>query len=243
MSAESGFLAKVRLLARKDLTIEARGRDTLPPMIAFALTVILLLAFALPSYTGARITGTVSTGTVALADVLAGFFWITILFAGLIGFARSFEVERDDGALEALLLAPLDRSGLFVSKLVTNLVFILAIEAVLVPTFTLLFRIDYSGHLWIALIVMLLVDVGFVAIGTIFSAVAAQTRSSELLLPILALPALVPVFVAGVELLSDLFSGAAPAAVAARGWFAILIAYDVIFVTVGVLAFEFIIDQ
>lgn len=237
-----GFLGKTFALAAKDLRTELRSRDTLPPMLAFSLAVTLLLAFSLPA-TG-RLTRPAETalGMVPLADVLAGFVWVTVLFAGLIGFARTFEVERTYGALDALLLTPLDRSGFFAAKVLANGAYIVAVQAFLLPTFALLFQIDI-GSRWPALIgVVLLVDIGFVSVGTLFSALAAHTSSKELMLPILALPALVPVFIAAVELTSELFLGGGMGEVAARGWFAILIAFDVIFTVVGALVFEYALE-
>jgi heme exporter protein B len=233
-AVEAGFAAKLRTLARKDLRVEARGRDTLPPMLAFSFAVVLVLAFTVPDES--------EIGSDVLGDILAGFLWVTVLFAGLIGFARTFEVEREEGALDSLLLVPLDRSGLFLAKALANLVFIAVVEAFVVPAFVLLFDLDV-GTGWLTLcLVLALVDIGFVAIGTLFSSVAAQTRSRELILPLLALPALVPVFIAGVELTSDLFIGAGFGAIAERGWFGILIAFDLLFGIVGSLVFEFAID-
>jgi heme exporter protein B len=231
MSAAPGFLAKTAALAAKDLRIESRARDTLPPMLAFAIAVTLLLAFTLP------ISGNLET---RYADVLAGFLWVTVLFSGLIGFARTFEIERAEGALDAVLLAPLDRSGLFFSKALANLAAILVVELFLLPLFGLLFG---AKVLSVAIVgVVLLVDVGFVAIGTLFAALAAQTRSRELVLPILSLPALVPVFIAAVELTSDLFVGGGFGSISERGWFGLLVGFDVIFTTLGAISFDYALD-
>ncbi len=238
----SGFGGKTRALIAKDLRVELRARDTLPPMIAFAVTVALLLAFAAPAPPRLQEPVSLPLGTVASIDVAAAFLWITILFAGLIGFARTFEVEQADGAIDSLLLVPLDRTGLFAAKAVANLAFIGVVQAVLLPVFALLFHFDL-GMNWLTLIlVSALVDIGFVAIGTLFASVAAHTRSRELILPILALPALVPLFLAAFELTSDLLGGGGLEAVASRGWFAILLAFDVIFTVAAGLAFEFVID-
>lgn len=232
--SEAGFAGKLGTLARKDLRVEKRGRDTLPPMLAFSFAVVLVLAFTVPEES--------EIGSEVLGDIVAGFLWITILFAGLIGFARTFEVEREEGALDALLMVPIDRSGLFLAKAIANLAFILVIELFVVPLFVLLFNLDIGSGWFPLLLVVLLGDIGFVAIGTLFSSVAAQTRSRELILPLLALPALVPLFIAVVELTSDLFLGGGFGAIAERGWFGILIAFDLLFAIVGSLIFEFAID-
>jgi heme exporter protein B len=211
-------------------------------MVAFAVAVAILLAFSVPS-TGAITTRVaIAAGSVRLADVLAGFLWVTILFAGLIGFARTFEVEREEAAMDSLLLAPLDRSGLFFGKAIPNLLFIVLVEAILLPLFAVLFGIGLDTSWPLLLGVTLLADLGFVAVGTLFSALAAQTTSRELVLPILALPVLVPIFIAAVVLTSDLFAGSSLGEITRRGWFAILIAFDIIFITAGALLFEFTLD-
>ncbi|MEA2516818.1 MAG: heme exporter protein [Actinomycetota bacterium] len=240
---EAGFVSKTLLLARKDLVVEARGRETLPAMLAFSFAVTLLLAFTLPPESSMRSDVPFVVGTVPVAQVLAGYLWVTILFAGLIGFARAFEVERADGAIDPLVMAPLDRSGLFAAKALSNLVTLLLVQVFLVPTFGLLFGVNLGGRWFVLIVVIALVDVGFVMVGTLFSALAAQTRSRELMLPILALPILVPIFIAATELTADLFAGGGMGEVAARGWFGILIASDVIFSVVGALAFEFVVER
>jgi heme exporter protein B len=237
-----GFWSKTRALAQKDLRVEWRARETLPPMLVFVLAVSFLLAFTLPASTRIERTVQLPVGAVAFADVLAGFFWITVLFAGLIGFARTFEIERKEAALDSMLLVPLDRTGLFLAKAIVNLIFIVAMQIVLIPLFAILFGIGFGGGIWALLLVVLLADIGFVAAGTLFASLAAQTLSRELMLPILALPVLVPVFIAASELTSDLIVGATIVEAAQRGWFGILIAYDVIVGIAAALSFEFAIE-
>lgn len=238
-----GFIAKTAMLARKDVRIEMRARETLPPMLAFAFTVTVLLSFTLPGTPELQAPRTLpAVGTVALADVLAGFLWVTVLFAGLIGFARTFESEREEDAIESLLLLPVDRSSLWLAKAVANLAFIGAVELFLIPAFSVLFGFKILGDLHVLIAVILLIDIGFVAIGTLFSALAAQTRSRELMLPILALPALVPIFLGAVELSSDLFLGRGLTGEGAGGWLAIVAVYDIVVIAVSVMAFEYAID-
>jgi heme exporter protein B len=238
---EPGFVAKTLLLTRKDLRIELRARDTLVPMLAFSFAVTLLLAFTLPT-TGDNERAIAGASATTVADVLAGFFWVTILFAGLIGFARTFETEQTEGAIDALLLVPLDRSGLFLAKAFANLIFILLVEAFLLPLFVLLFTLDVGAGLAPLLLVILLVDIGFVAVGTLFASVAAQTSSRELILPVLALPALIPVFIAGADLTSDLIAGGTFGTLVEAGWFGVLIAFDVILGITAALVFEFVLE-
>jgi heme exporter protein B len=225
-----GFATKTFALARKDLRIELRARQTLVPMIVFALTVALVLGFAAPERS--RLA----------TSVTAGFLWITVLFAGLIGFARTFAIEQEDGAIDTLLLAPLDRSGLYAAKAGANLVGVLTLQAIVVPLFALLFDLDLGGRWATLAAVIALTDIGFVSVGTLFAALAAQTRSRELVLPVLALPMLVPVFIGAVELSADLLGGRPLPEVAARGWFAILLCFDIVAATIGALTFEYAIE-
>lgn len=240
---EAGFVAKTWALVRKEVLIEARARETVPPMMAFAFTVTVLLAFALPPVTTLEAPLQTPVGAVRTANVLAGFLWVTILFAGLVGFARTFELERVEGALESLLLAPLDRSGVFVAKAVANLAYVVAVELFLLPTFALLFAANLGGDWFVLIVVTVLADIGFVSIGTLFSALAAGTRSRELMLPVLALPLLVPLFIAAVALSADVFTGAGLERIAARGWFGIIIAFDIIAAVAGTLTFEFAVQR
>jgi heme exporter protein B len=237
----SGFGSKTVALIVKDLRIEMRAKDTLPPMLAFSMAVTLMLAFTLPSATAPGRVVELPVGAIALGDVLAGFLWVTILFAGLVGFARTFEVERREGAIDSLLLVPVDRSALFIAKAVANLAFVVLVEVFLVPLFLLLFQIDISSDWWLLIVVLMLGNIGFVSVGTLFASLAARTTSRELMLPILALPVLVPLFIAGVELTSDLFSEGARS-ITDEGWFVILLAFDAIIGVAGALIFEFALD-
>ncbi|MQA99415.1 MAG: hypothetical protein GEU78_03855 [Actinobacteria bacterium] len=239
---EPGFLSKTMALVRKDVRVEIRARETLLPMMMFAFTVTLLLAFTLPGGpTGGRALR-LPAGTLPASDVLAGFLWVTVLFAGLIGAARTFEVEREHAAIEALLLVPLDRSGLFIAKALVNLTYVVALQVILIPAFSLLFDLRLAERSGSMLAVVALVDVGFVVVATTFAALAARTRSRELLLPILSLPALVPIFIAAVELTSTIFAGEPAGSVAGSGWFGVLLAFDVIFTITSIVTFEFVLD-
>jgi heme exporter protein B len=239
---EAGFFSKTLALVRKDVRVELRARETLLPMMMFAFTVTLLLAFTLPGGPMGGRALRLPVGTLAASDVLAGFLWVTVLFAGLIGAARTFEVEREHDALEALQLVPLDRSGLFIAKALINLTYVIALQIVLFPTFSLLFDLPLAERLGSILAVVALVDVGFVVVATTFAALAARTRSRELLLPILSLPALVPIFIAAVELTSAIFAGEPTGSVAGTGWFGVLVAFDVIFSIASIITFEFVLD-
>ena len=236
--AAPGFMGKVATLTSKDLRVEWRSRDTLPSMVAFAVAVTVLLAFVLPASSDPATPVDVPIGTAPLGRVLAGFFWVIVFFAGLIAFARTYEAEREDGALDALVLLPLDRSGLWLAKCLSNLVLLVALEVLLAPIFAILFGVAIWDVWPTFLLITLLVDIGFVAIGTLFSSIAVHTRSRDLILPVLAVPALVPVFIAAVELTTTAFEGGGIGDVTSAGWFAILATFDVVAAAVGALAFD-----
>lgn len=241
--SSSGTWSDLKHLVAKDLVLELRGRQVVAPMLAFTLSVVTLLAFTLPGAARPEAAGSLPVGTVPAADVLAGFLWVSLAFAGLVGFARSFEVDRHDGVIEALLTSPVDRSVVFAAKAISNLALLLLTEVFLLPVFWVFFSID-AGAAWPVLaVVVFLTDVALVAIGTLTAVVAAATRSRELLLPVLALPLLVPAFVAAVELCGDVFAGGGSGSVAGRGWFGLLLAYDVVFGIVGALVFDFALDR
>lgn len=240
---EASYVAKALALTRKDLRVEYRARETLPPMLAFVFAVSVILSFTLPTSGALRAPADLpAVGTVRTADVLSGFVWITILFAGLIGFARTFESERHDGAIDALLLTPLDRSGLWLAKAIANLTFVAIVEVFLMPVIAIFFGIPLADDPLALIAVIVLVDLGFVAAGTLFAALAAGTRSRELMLPVLALPALVPVFLAAVELTAGIFVSQGLGSPGGGGWLAILAIYDAVAIATSVMVFEFVID-
>ncbi len=174
------YLADAGALARKDLLLELRARDTLPAMLLFVIAVLVVFHFALP--------------TSASADASLGLLWVAILFTALLGLGRSFVAEREQGVLDGLVLAPSDRSAIWVGKVVATLAFLVVAEIVALPAFALFFTsIDASTIAGIAL-----ADVGICAVGTVLAAMAAAGRARELLLPLLFLPLAIPIVVGGV---------------------------------------------
>jgi heme exporter protein B len=176
----TGYLADVAALARKDLRLELRARDTLPAMLLFVLSTLVVFHFALP------------TG----ADEVAaqGLLWVALVFTALLGLARAWAPEREGGALEGLVLAPCDRSAIWLGKSVAVFLFLAAIEVVALPAFSLFFSpLDGSAVLGV-----LLANVGICTVGTLLAAMAAASRTRELILPLLFLPLAIPLVVGGV---------------------------------------------
>ena len=210
------YFSDVVVLARKDLVLEFRARDTLPAMLLFVVSVLVVFHFALPR------------GSSRTASV--GLLWVAIVFTALLGLARSFVAEREQGLLDGLVLAPCDRSTIWLAKGIATFVFLALAELVALPAFALLFA---PVH-WSTIAGVALADVGISAVGTLLAAIAAAGRARELLLPLLFLPLAVPIVVGGV--------GASVVANSGR-YLGLLALYDVVFALVAWASFEYVVTE
>jgi heme exporter protein B len=217
------------IIAAKDVRAELRSRTALLSALVFAALVLVVFNFA-------RDPTTVAAGVLA-PSVL----WVTFALAAMVAMNRGFMIERENAALDGLLLAPLPREALFLGKLLANLAFVGAVELVTLPLFTLFFNISLWSRLPGFLAVTVLATIGFVAVGTIFSAMAVRTRFAELLLPVLLLPFMVPPLIGAVQVTSRLLDGRPLSEV--WGWLRLLALYDVVFVTLCTLAFSAVVDE
>jgi heme exporter protein B len=222
------FAVQVLAIAGKDLRLELRSRERLTSMLVFAVLVAVVFNFALDP--------AVRAGAVAGAML-----WVTILFTGLLGLGRSFQLEREQDALTGLLLAPLDRSALYLGKLLANLTLLVVAEAIIVPVFALFFQLELGRALgWLALVVIL-ASVGFMALGTLFSAISGSTRMGETLLPVLLFPLLLPVVIFAASATQRLLLGRPFAEVA--GSVRMLGAFDIVFLVVCALLFGSVVEE
>jgi heme exporter protein B len=210
------YTRDVGALARKDLLLELRARDTLPAMLIFVIATLVVFHFALPS------------GSSDLAS--NGLLWVAILFTALLGLGRSFVPEREQGVLDGLVLAPCDRSAIWLAKSLAVLAFLAAVEVVALPAFAIFF----SGIDGTTVAAVVLADLGICAVGTFLAAMAAAGRARELLLPLLFLPLAIPIVVGGV--------GASVAANSGR-YLAFLALYDVIFAVICWASFEYVVTE
>ncbi len=210
------YFADVAALTRKDLRVELRGRDTLPAMLLFVLATLVVFHFALPEGSG---------------DTAAyGLLWVAIVFTALLGLARAWVPEQEHRVLDGLVLAPCDRSAIWVGKTLATLVFLLAAQAVALPAFVLFFEpLDAP-----ALAGVLLADIGICAVGSLMSAMAAASRAREVLLPLLVLPLAIPLIVGGV--------GAAVSAEPDR-FILFLLLYDAVFAVLSWASFEYVVTE
>ncbi len=223
-----GFARHALAIAVKDLTLELRSRERIVSMLTFAVLVAMVFSFALDP-------------TVRTRGIAGAMLWVTILFAGILGLGRSFALEREQDALSGILLAPVDRGALFLGKFLANLLLLLATEAVIFPVYALFFQIPLAGRIGGLALVVLLASAGFVALGTLFGAVAAGTRLGETLLPILLLPLLVPVVIFAAGATQRLLLGRALEEV--MGSVRMLLAFDVVFLVVCTLVFGAVVEE
>ena len=223
------FLRVALTVAAKDVQVEHRSKTALIAAIAFAALVLVIFNFA-------RDAAAVSRETLA-PSVL----WITFSFSGVIALNRSFALERENAALDGLLLAPVSRSALFLGKYLANLAFVFTVEAVALPLFVLFFGVDVSGALPGILVTAVLATTGFVAVGTVFAAMTVRTRFAELMLPLLVLPFLLPPVIGAVQTTARLLAGRPVSEII--GWLRILGFYDLVFVTLCLLLFPPLMDE
>ena len=224
---KSNFLKAVTAVVWKDLQAEFRSRELFSAMLVFSLLIILIFNFALELDVKTR------------QSVTSGVLWATFAFAGTLGLNRSMSVEKDRGCLDGLLLAPVDRSAIYFGKAISNLAFMLIVEVVVLPVYSVLYNINlFQPGL---LMVILLGSIGYVAVGTLLATMSVQTRTRDILLSILLFPVILPVllpaiiasngFLAGLELEEILFP------------LGILVAYDIIFIAVAFMVFDNVVEE
>ncbi len=223
-------LAAAWVIARKDLTVELRTRSA---FLSAAVFTVLAAAIFFYSWDPTAVTG---------IDLAPGVIWVIFTFSGVLGLNRSFAAELSDRAIDGLLGAPISREAVFLGKAFANLVFLLGVQTVAVPAVLLFYNgsISAFGAVLIAGVTML-AAVGLVAVGTLFSAMAVNTRLAELLLPVITLPFLVPVVTAAAQATVVILAGRS--ITGAVAWLKILAAYDIVFVVACTLAYPFTIER
>lgn len=224
-----GLFATALTVARKDIVIEIRSRSVILSALAFTVLAVTIFFFAW------------DPTAVASVDLAPGVLWVIFTFSGLLGLHRSFGVEQQTRAIDALLAAPVDREGIYLGKLLANLLFVLLVQAVAVPAVALLYNVPIGDYLGSLAGIILLASVGLVAVGTLFSAMAVNTRLAELLLPLLALPFFVPVILPAAQATARLMSGRAISE--ASAYIKLLIAFDVVFLVVCTLAYPYTLED
>ena len=221
----SQFMRTAWLVMQKDLTIEIRSREIVSTTVFFALSCVLVFAFAL-----------VRDGR-TVVDAAAGILWIAIAFSGTLALGRTFERERYTDTLRALMLAPADRPAIYVGKLLAIVSMIFATEALLVPLVALLFQAGLFAAPMLLGAILLTGTLGFAAVGTLFAAMLVRARSRDVLLPVLLYPITIPVIIGGVRGTAALL-GDPPDVAMAQFWIGLLLFFDVVFIVLSLWTFE-----
>lgn len=223
------FLRHTGWLLRKDLLLELRRRESLLAMFFFGTLLLFIFHFAL------------DIEPAKAAEMAPGLLWLAVIFCGTLGLMQLFQPERENRCLEALLLAPIDRATIFLSKAVFNLILMVLLEIVVFPLFWVLFNLTAWDRLPFVFLYSLLGTIGFCVLGTLFSALTLGARGREILLPLLLLPLMIPVILATIRGMETIlragdFSESLP-------WLHLLIGFDVIFATAGILVFEWVVES
>ncbi|MFO8036284.1 MAG: heme exporter protein CcmB [Anaerolineales bacterium] len=221
------YLRVLWAIVWKDLAVEFRSRELITAMLVFSLLVILIFNFALELEVQTR------------ESVTAGVLWVTFTFAGTLGLNRSMASEKDRGCLDGLLLAPVDRSAMYFGKAVSNLTFMLVVEAIVLPVTSVLFNVNlfHLGFLG----VVLLGSIGYIAVGTLLATMTVQIRTRDILLPILLFPLTVPVLIAAVKASNGFLLGYPRDMIVA--WINLIIVYDVIFTAIAFMTFDYVVEE
>jgi len=221
------FLRKVLAIVQKDVAVELRTKEILSSMFIFALLVIVIFSFAFEL----RVED--------VRQVTPGVLWVTFIFAGTLGLNRSFALEKDRGCLEGLLLCPVDRSAIYFGKVLGNVIFMLILEAIILPIFSVLFNVSLFQPALILIIV--LGTLGYAGVGTLLSAMAAHTRAREVMLPILLFPIVVPAMIAAVKATGGIVDGQQLSEIA--HWVRLLVVFDVIFLAISFMTFDYVVEE
>jgi heme exporter protein B len=221
------FFTVVLAIIRKDLQAELRSRELVATMLLFALLSVLAFSFAL------------ELDRLAREEAVSGVLWVTVVFASILGLNRSMAMERENGNMDAMLLAPIDRPAIFIGKLVGNYIFALTVGLVLLPLMTILYNINLlSGWLFVTLI---LGTLGISITGTLLAAMTVQTRAREALLPIVMLPVVLPLLLAAVKATTGIANDAP--ITDWQTWPQVLVVVDVIYLVLCYLTFAYVVEE
>lgn len=224
-------MSTVNTLLRKEFLLERRAPTVVPAMLLFSISTFVVFHFAL------------QRGSVE-GELASGVLWVTLLFAAILGIGRLFAIDEEEGGFDAFLLAPVDRTAMLIAKALTFLTLLVAVEVIAVPAFTILLLgpgVGVGDVLRLAG-VMLLADIGVVVVGTLVAGLAVRTRARDLLVPLMALPLLVPVVIGAARATTPLLAAGAAEALPGR-YLTILGLYDLVFALVAFAVFDFLLDD
>ena len=212
----------------KDLRLDLRSLENLLAMLFFSLIIIAVFSFALPMDKKSQ-------------EMLApGIFWVTFLLAGILSLNKSFQIEKENGCMESLLLAPISRGTIFLGKMGWNVLFILMIQMIVIPIFSILFYGPFIAHFFELIGLSFTTSIGFSSLGTLLSGLTADLRFREILLPILLFPLLVPLLLASVKITQSIILNHSILEV--DNWITLLVGFDLIFLIISYLTFDFVME-
>ena len=222
------LLTETFLLLKKDLRVEIRRRESLLTMFFFGTLLLFVFHFSF------------DLRPERIAEMTPALLWLAFLFTGTLGLAQLFEAERGNHCLDALLLSPMDRGAFFLAKSCFNFLLMVAVEIVVIPLFWILFNLDFWDRVPYLFFVTLLGTIGFCALGTLMSAVTLKARARELLLPLVLFPLMIPVILATIRCMEAILQSGEIGD--ALPWLRLLVGFDVIFLTLGTLIFDWVIE-
>lgn len=233
-TADIGFMAAVWAILWKDLRIERHTRQLISIMLIFSITAVVVFNFALGA-------GSLTPGSVTAGNAAMGFLWATILLAGTLGLNRSLSSEQENRSLDAVLLAPVDRSAIYLGKVISITVFTLIVEAILIPIFIAFFNKPFWRPQVLG--VLVLGTIGYLAAGVLITSMSSQTRLREVLLPVLLLPLTLPSLLSAGTATAALIRPELPAWSEVQFPIALVVAYDVLMLTAGLLTYRYVVEE
>jgi heme exporter protein B len=222
-------MKRIWAIVWKDIITELRTKELFSSMFTFALLIILIFSF------------TFGFSVEFIPIAAPGILWVAFTFAGVLGLSRSFSIEKEGNSILGLLISPVDRSYIFLGKMVGNMIFVFIVEAIILPIFVLFFNYNLFVNFFPLLLVILLGTIGFVSVGTLFSAMAVNTRLREVLLPVLLFPVIIPVIVSSIKLIGAILDGKPIGG--AGSSLQVLVSFDIIFLVVCTMVFEYVIEE
>jgi heme exporter protein B len=223
----TSFLGPLLVMAWKDILLELRSWDIIVSVLVFGFLVVVVFNFAL------NVTPRL------VSELVPGILWVAFAFAGTLAMNRAFVREKEQGGLEGLLLTPVSRDAIFLGKALVSFLFMLIVEAVLLPVFAAL--LGFSAFSFTLILTIVLATLGFATVGTLFSAIAVQTRSREIMLPVLFFPIILPVLIAAVEASTRAIGG--ETSVGLNRWLSLIAVFDGLFLVICPWVFSYVVEE
>ena len=223
------YFSQVMTIIWKDFITEIKTRELFSSMFIFALLVVIIFIFS------------INLSLIQASEVGPGVLWVAFLFAGTIGLNRSFVLEKENGCLQGLLLAPMDRTALYFGKLISNFVFLLIMEVFTLPLFMVFFNIDLLPHFLPLLYVIFVGTLGFCAVGTLLSSLSANLKTRDIMLPILLYPLIIPIIIGSVKMTGQVLAGKPLSSM--MNWVSLTLCFDIIYIAISIMVIDFVLEE